>query len=112
MPASPNVLLLFVDDLGYGDLGFNGAPSAHTPHLDRLVSGGKRLTNWYSAYPVCSASRTALLTGRQPPRVGMVGVINSLTEAGLPLHEVTLGISATLLAASLHPDCHVSINTA
>jgi arylsulfatase A-like enzyme len=75
LPA-PNVVLFFVDDLGYGDPGFTGSPSARTPHLDSLVSRGKRLTNWYSGYPVCSASRTALLTGRQPPRVGMVGVIN------------------------------------
>ena len=89
LPA-PNVVLFFVDDLGYGDPGFTGSPSARTPHLDSLVSRGKRLTNWYSGYPVCSASRTALLTGRQPPRVGMVGVINSLTAVGLPLSEVTL----------------------
>ena len=78
-----------MDDLGYGDPGFTGNPAASTPNLDRLVSQGKRLTSWYSGYPVCSASRTALLTGRQPPRVGMVGVINSLTAAGLPLSEVT-----------------------
>jgi arylsulfatase A len=84
------ILLMFVDDLGYGDLGFTGNPSAHTPALDRFASEGRRLPNWYSAYPVCSASRTALLTGRQPPRVGMVGVINSLTAAGLPLSEVTI----------------------
>ena len=78
------ILLMFVDDLGYGDLGFTGNPSSHTPALDRFAAEGRRLTNWYSGYPVCSASRTALLTGRQPPRVGMVGVINSLTAAGLP----------------------------
>lgn len=62
----------------------------HTPALDRLASTGKRLTQWYSGYPVCTSSRTALMTGRQPPRVGMPGVINSLSAAGLPLTEVTL----------------------
>ena len=59
----PSVVLFFVDDLGYGDPGFTGNPSASTPNLDSLVAGGKRLTTWYSGYPVCSASRTALLTG-------------------------------------------------
>jgi arylsulfatase A len=82
--------MFFVDDLGYGDLGFTGHPTTHTPALDRLASTGKRLTQWYSAYPVCTSSRTALMTGRQPARVGMPGVINSLSAAGLPLSEVTL----------------------
>lgn len=86
----PNMVVLFVDDLGYGDLGFTGHPSTHTPNLNKLAALGKRLTGWYSGYPVCSASRTALLTGRQPPRVGMVGVINSLSVAGLPLDETTV----------------------
>lgn len=82
--------MFFVDDLGYGDTGFTGHPTTHTPALDRLASTGKRLTQWYSAYPVCTSSRTALMTGRQPARVGMPGVINSLSAAGLPLSEVTL----------------------
>lgn len=86
----PNVLLFFVDDLGYGNLQSTGDPAASTPSIDRLTAQGRRLPNWYSGYPVCSASRTALLTGRQPPRVGMVGVINSLTASGLPLSEVTV----------------------
>ena len=85
-----NVVFFFVDDLGYGNLMSTGDPSASTPSIDSLAAQGKRLTNWYSGYPVCSASRTALLTGRQPSRVGMVGVINSLTSSGLPLDEVTL----------------------
>ena len=82
--------LCYATDLGYGDLGFTGHPSTRTPTLDRLAFTGKRLTSWYSAYPVCTASRTALMTGRQPPRVGMPGVLNSLSAAGLPLQEVTL----------------------
>ena len=86
----PNVMLFFTDDLGYGNLQTTGDPSASTPSLAALAAQGKRLSNWYSGYPVCSASRSALLTGRQPPRVGMVGVINSLSAAGLPLTEVTL----------------------
>ena len=88
--APPNIILFVVDDLGYGDLGFTGNPSTRTPNLDRLAFQGRRLTNWYSGAAVCSASRTALLTGRQPPRVGMVGVLNSLSKVGLPLSEVTI----------------------
>ena len=80
----PNFLLHFVDDLGYGDLGVTGSPTAATPHIDAYASRGRRLAAWYSGYPVCSASRTALLTGRHPPRVGMPGVINSLGVEGLP----------------------------
>ena len=85
----PNFLLHFVDDLGYGDLGITGHPTTQTTNIDYLATKGKRLTTWYSGYPVCSASRTALLTGRQPPRVGMPGVINSLGIEGLPLSEET-----------------------
>ena len=85
----PNFLLSFVDDLGYGDLGVTGHPTTSTPNIDRLSTLGRRLTAWYSGYSVCSASRTALLTGRQPPRVGMPGVINSLGVEGLPLTEQT-----------------------
>ena len=86
----PNFLLHFVDDLGYGDLGVTGHPSADTPHIDALAMKGRRLASWYSGYPVCTASRTALLTGRHPTRVGMPGVINSLGIEGLPLSEVTI----------------------
>jgi len=86
----PNFVMLFVDDLGYGDLGFTGHPSTLTPNLDKIAAEGMRLTSWYSGYSVCSASRAALLTGRQPPRIGMPGVINSLSAAGLPLNETTI----------------------
>jgi hypothetical protein len=57
----PNILLFLVDDLGYGDLGFTGHPTTHTPNLDRLAAGGLRLTTWYSAYSVCTSSRTAVM---------------------------------------------------
>ena len=53
----PNFIMLFVDDLGYGDVGFTGHPTTQTPHLDSLAWHGKILTHWYSACPVCSASR-------------------------------------------------------
>ena len=59
----PNFLIFFVDDLGYGDLGITGHPTTNTPNIDKYALAGRRLTTWYSGYPVCTSSRTALLTG-------------------------------------------------
>jgi arylsulfatase A len=86
-----NVIMLFVDDLGYGDLGFTGHPTTKTPNLDKLAKNGKILSNFYSAYPVCSASRASLMTGRQPDRIGVPGVFGPTVNVGLPLNETTLG---------------------
>jgi arylsulfatase A len=93
----PNFVIFFVDDLGYGDLGFTGHPTSQTPNLDKLAHGGKRLSTWYTAAPLCSASRTGLLTGRLPGRVGMPGVLNSLGVEGLPLNETTFADHLTKL---------------
>eukprot|EP00039_Didymoeca_costata_P029425 m.24627 g.24627 ORF g.24627 m.24627 type:complete len:574 (+) comp7626_c0_seq1:438-2159(+) len=86
----PNVIMLFVDDLGYGDLGFNGHPTTHTPNIDKLAWGGKVLSSWYSGCPVCSGSRAALMTGRQFARVGVPGVFGPDVQTGLPLNETTI----------------------
>lgn len=67
---SPNVILIYVDDLGYGDLGCYGSQKNDTPNIDRLAKEGKRFTGYYSASSVCSPSRAALLTGCYPARVG------------------------------------------
>lgn len=79
-PQPPNVLLILVDDLGYGDLGSYGAKDLDTPHIDRLVRQGMRFSNFYANCPVCSPTRAALLTGRYPDAVGVPGVIR--THAG------------------------------
>ena len=59
----PNVVLIFIDDLGYGDLGTYGSPDIATPNLDQMAKEGVKFTNFYVAQAVCSASRAALLTG-------------------------------------------------
>jgi len=66
---NPNVVLIYVDDLGYGDLGCYGSTTNDTPHIDRLAKEGLRFTDYYSASPVCTPSRAALLTGCYPGRV-------------------------------------------
>ena len=67
----PNFVILFADDLGYGDLGCYGSEKIRTPNLDRMADEGMRFTDFYVAAPVCSASRAALLTGRYPIRTGV-----------------------------------------
>ena len=86
----PNFILLFLDDLGYGDVGFTGHPTTSTPHIDRLAHQGKILTTWYSGCAVCSGSRAALMTGRQFTRVGVPGVFGPTGNVGLPLNETTV----------------------
>jgi len=86
----PNIIMLFVDDLGYGDVGFNGHPTTRTPRIDKLAFNGKILSSWYSGCPVCSGSRAALMTGRQYTRVGVPGVFGPTGNTGLNLNETTV----------------------
>ncbi|XP_007233910.3 arylsulfatase A [Astyanax mexicanus] len=87
----PNFVLLFADDLGYGDLGFGGHPSSLTPNLDRLAARGLRFTDFYATSPVCSPSRASLLTGRYQTRSGIYpGVLYPGSKGGLPLNETTI----------------------
>lgn len=76
-PAKPNVLLIVSDDQGYRDLGCFGSGEVQTPHLDRLAAGGIRLTSFYVAWPACTPSRGALLTGRYPQRNGVYDMIRN-----------------------------------
>jgi len=69
--ARPNILVIFADDMGYGDLGCFGSKTIRTPHLDRLAAQGRKFTSFMVASPVCSPSRAALLTACYPKRVGM-----------------------------------------
>lgn len=78
--SRPNIVVILCDDLGYGDLACNGHPQIQTPNLDRLAAEGIRFTNCYSAAPVCSPSRTGLLTGRSPNRAGIYDWIPEAKE--------------------------------
>ena len=73
LKIKPNFIIVFVDDMGYGDLGSYGHPTIRTPNLDRMAYEGQRWTQFYSASSVCTPSRAALLTGRLPIRSGMIG---------------------------------------
>jgi arylsulfatase A-like enzyme len=88
-PRSPNVVFIYADDLGYGDLGVYGS-KIRTPNLDRMATEGVRFTQFYSANPVCSPARAALLTGRYPTRVGVPRVLNPNDTTGLALNETTI----------------------
>jgi len=88
--TQPNVILVFIDDEGYGDVGVYGATGFATPHLDKMASQGMRFTNFYSAQPVCSASRAGLLTGCYPNRVGISGALFPHDVTGINLNEYTI----------------------
>jgi len=90
----PNIILVFADDLGYADIApFNAekrAPRPQTPNLDRLAAEGVRLTNFYTAMAVCTASRAALLTGAYPTRLGLSGALDHTAQHGLNPDEMTI----------------------
>ena len=92
--SKPNIIIIYADDLGYGDLGCYGHPTIRTPHLDRMAAEGMRFTDFYSAGEVCTPSRAALLTGRYPVRNGMAGarrrVLFPNSAGGLPKTEITI----------------------
>ena len=93
----PNIVVLFADDLGYGELGCQGNPEIPTPHIDSIANHGVRFTSGYVAGPNCSPSRAGLLTGRIPTRFGYefnpTGARNEEPGFGLPPEEVTIAES-------------------
>lgn len=91
----PNIIFIYADDLGYGDIGCYGAKSIKTPNLDRMAAEGLRLTSFYSVAPVCTPSRAALMTGRYAARMGIEqmrlrNVLFPADKTGLPQSEVTI----------------------
>ena len=87
---NPNIVLIYVDDLGYGDLGAYGHSIVKTPHLDQLASEGIRYTQYYAPAPLCSPSRAGMLTGRTPYRTGIRSWIPAGQDVHLGENEVTL----------------------
>jgi len=85
----PNFVVIYCDDLGYGDIGCYGSP-IRTPNIDGLATDGLRFTDFHSGNPVCSPSRSALLTGRHNTRVGVPRVFFPRDTTGLPTNEITI----------------------
>ena len=88
-PAKPNIIIIFIDDMGYGDIGPFGATKQKTPNLDRMAREGMKLTNFYAA-PVCSVSRAQLLTGCYGARISVPSVYGPGGKAGLNPAEHTI----------------------
>jgi arylsulfatase A len=86
----PNIIHIFADDLGYSDLSCFGATDIKTSNIDRIACEGIRFTEFYSASPVCSPSRAALLTGRLPQRMGINNVFFPESFTGMPQNEITI----------------------
>ncbi|SKB41226.1 sulfatase family protein [Maribacter arcticus] len=86
----PNIILIFTDDQGYNDVGVFGAEDIATPNLDQMAKDGAKLTNFYAAQAVCSASRAAILTGSYPNRIGIHNALMPNSKKGLNPKETTL----------------------
>ncbi|WP_020468903.1 sulfatase-like hydrolase/transferase [Zavarzinella formosa] len=100
----PNIVVLLCDDLGYGDLGCFGHPTIQTPNIDQLAKDGLKLTSFYCGQSVCSPSRAALLTGRNPNRYGVRDWIPPNSGISLPNREISV---ATLLKNKGYKTAHV-----
>jgi arylsulfatase len=88
--VGPNIIMIFADDLGYGDVGCFGATDIATPNIDRLAKEGRRFTDFYVAQAVCTASRAALMTGCYPNRVSLSGALNHTSTNGIHPAELLL----------------------
>lgn len=88
--TSPNFIIIYVDDMGYGDLSVTGATGYRTPNIDRLCADGMRFTHYYSPQPICSASRAGLMTGCYPNRVGIHNALGPHSNIGLDISEETI----------------------
>jgi len=88
--AGPNIVIMFIDDMGYGDIGPFGAEGYQTPHLDRMAKEGRVFTDFYVTQAVCSASRAGLMTGCYNVRVGILGALAHRANHGIHPDEMTL----------------------
>jgi len=88
--TKPNIVFIFADDMGYGDVGAYGAPAIKTPNIDRMAAEGAKFNEFYAASPVCTPSRAALLTGRYPIRQGIHDVFYPESFQGMDPEETTV----------------------
>ena len=86
----PNIIFIFADDLGYGDLSSYGADDISTPNIDFIADNGIQFTDFYSVSSVCTPSRAGMLTGRLPQRFGLNGVLFPESHTGMPSSEYTI----------------------
>src|SRR4051812_47195859 len=86
----PNIVIIFIDDMGYADIGPFGATAYKTPHLDQMAKEGRVFTDFHSATAVCSASRAGLMTGCYPERVSILGALSPAATTGISDKEMTL----------------------
>ena len=88
--ASPNIVIIFLDDMGYGDLSITGAKGYKTPNIDQLANEGVLCTQFYAAQAVSTASRAGLLTGCYPNRIGFQGAMGPTSKVGISDQEMTM----------------------
>lgn len=86
----PNIILIFTDDQGYQDVGVFGSPNIETPNLDQMAKDGLKLSSFYAAQPICSASRAGILTGCYPNRIGIHNALGPGSPTGINSAEMTL----------------------
>lgn len=114
--SRPNLLIVFMDDMGYGDMGCFGSPSIRTPHMDAVAQRGARFTQMYASAAICTPSRAGLLTGRLAQRMGIERVLFPRDDHGLPAREKTLADYlrqagyATVMAGKWHLGCRPEHN--
>jgi arylsulfatase A-like enzyme len=89
-PSTPNVVIVFMDDMGYADVSSFGAKDYSTPNIDSLAKSGRKFTHFHVAQAVCSASRAALMTGCYPNRIGIHGALGPQSKVGIHSREMTL----------------------
>ena len=106
-PERPNILLILVDDLGYGDISAHGGPHASTPHIDRICSEGLRFTSFYANSTVCSPSRASLMTGRYPDMVGVPGVIRTDPGDSWGYFDPTATTLPSMMSRAGYATCHI-----
>ena len=106
----PNIVLIFIDDMGYGDIGCFGATQYNTPNIDRLAATGMRFTNFYVAQAVSSASRAGLMTGCYSNRVGISGALGPNATIGINSEECNLDFIRLLTTIFSRTNIHLCKN--